>query len=194
MTEYILKNALVYTDSGFQKQDILVSDGRVLCVCCKLCAEYTKSYDLTNKHIFPGFVDVHVHLREPGFSYKETIKTGSFAAAKSGYTTVCSMPNLNPVPDSEQHLKEQLDIIESDAVINVLPYGSITVGRRGAELSDMEALADKVVAFSDDGSGIQDEETMRAAMLKAKELDKIIDSYLESITLQDLLDGNVKRH
>ena len=90
MTEYILKNALVYTDSGFQKQDILVSDGRVLCVCCKLCAEYTKSYDLTNKHIFPGFVDVHVHLREPGFSYKETIKTGAFAAAKSGYYVLFS--------------------------------------------------------------------------------------------------------
>ena len=191
MTEYILKNALVYTDSGFQKQDILVSDGRVLCVCGKLCAEYTMSYDLTNKHIFPGFVDVHVHLREPGFSYKETIKTGSFAAAKSGYTTVCSMPNLNPVPDSEQHLKEQLDIIESDAVINVLPYGSITVGRRGAELSDMEALADKVVAFSDDGSGIQDEETMRAAMLKAKELDKIIVAHCEDNSL--LCDGYIHK-
>lgn len=100
--EYILKNAQVYTDSGFQKQDILVSEGRVLCACCKLCAEYTKSYDLTNKHIFPGFVDVHVHLREPGFSYKETIKTGSLAAAKSGYTTVCTMPNLDPVPDSRE--------------------------------------------------------------------------------------------
>ena len=116
MTEYILKNALVYTDSGFQKQDIFVSEGRVLCVCCKLCAEYTHSYDLTNKHIFPGFVDVHVHLREPGFSYKETIKTGSLAAAKSGYTTVCTMPNLDPVPDSAEHLEKQLDIIERDAL------------------------------------------------------------------------------
>ena len=163
MTEYILKNALVYTDSGFQKQDIFVSEGRVLCVCCKLCAEYTKSYDLTNKHIFPGFVDVHVHLREPGFSYKETIKTGTLAAARSGYTTVCTMPNLNPVPDSVEHLNEQLDIIEKDASVNVMPYGSITVGRNGSELSDMQSLADKVVAFSDDGSGIQTEEMMRQA-------------------------------
>ena len=179
MTEYILKNALVYTDSGFQKQDIFVSEGRVLCVCCKLCAEYTKSYDLTNKHIFPGFVDVHVHLREPGFSYKETIKTGTLAAARSGYTTVCTMPNLNPVPDSVEHLNEQLDIIEKDASVNVMPYGSITVGRNGSELSDMQSLADKVVAFSDDGSGIQTEEMMRQAMLEAKKLDKIIVAHCE---------------
>lgn len=179
MTEYILKNALVYTDSGFQKQDIFVSEGRVLCVCCKLCAEYTKSYDLTNKHIFPGFVDVHVHLREPGFSYKETIKTGTLAAARSGYTTVCTMPNLNPVPDSVEYLNEQLDIIEKDASVNVMPYGSITVGRNGSELSDMQSLADKVVAFSDDGSGIQTEEMMRQAMLEAKKLDKIIVAHCE---------------
>lgn len=185
MTEYILKNALVYTDSGFQKQDIFVSDGRVLCVCCKLCAEYTQSYDLTNKHIFPGFVDVHTHLREPGFSYKETVKTGSLAAAKSGYTTVCTMPNLNPVPDIEEHLKAQLDIIEKDAAINVVPYGSITVGRKGAELSDMKNLSDKVVAFSDDGSGIQTEEMMRAAMIEAKRLDKIIVAHCEDNSLLD---------
>ena len=185
MTEYILKNALVYTDSGFQKQDILVSDGRVLCVCCKLCAEYTKSYDLTNKHIFPGFVDVHVHFREPGFSYKETIKSGSFAAAKSGYTTVCTMPNLNPVPDCESHLKSQLDIINNDAVINVVPYGSITVDRKGRELSDFKALSDNVVAFSDDGSGIQNEAIMRAAMIEAKKLGKIVVAHCEDNRLLD---------
>ena len=168
MTEYILKNALVYTDSGFQKQDIFVSEGRVLCVCCKLCAEYTHSYDLTNKHIFPGFVDVHVHLREPGFSYKETIKTGSLAAAKSGYTTVCTMPNLDPVPDSIEHLERQLEIIRRDACIPVYPYGAITIGENGRELSDMDALAPYVVAFSDDGKGVQNEEIMLAAMKKAK--------------------------
>ena len=181
--EYILKNAQVYTDSGFQKQDILVSEGRVLCVCCKLCAEYTKSYDLTNKHIFPGFVDVHVHLREPGFSYKETIKTGSLAAAKSGYTTVCTMPNLDPVPDSRENLDKQLAVIENDAVINIVPYGSITVGRNGTELSDMNGLAESVVAFSDDGSGVQNDDMMRAAMLKAKSLGKIIVAHCEDNSL-----------
>lgn len=186
MTEYILKNALVYTESGFQKQDILVSDGRVLCICCKLCAEYTKSYDLTNKHIFPGFVDVHVHLREPGFSYKETIKSGSLAAVKSGYTTVCTMPNLNPVPDNVDNLDVQLEIIRRDANINVIPYGAITAGRNGTELSDMKSLSDKVVAFSDDGSGIQSEKIMREAMLEAKKLDKVIVAHCED---NNLLDG-----
>lgn len=181
--EFILKNAQVYTDSGFRKQDILVSEGRVLCVCSRLCAEYTKSFDLTDKHIFPGFVDVHVHLREPGFSYKETVKNGSEAAAAGGYTTVCTMPNVNPVPDCAEKLGKQLEIIENDAAINVVPYGSITVDRKGEKLSDMTAISDKVVAFSDDGSGIQNDEIMKAAMLEAKRLDKIIAAHCEDNSL-----------
>ena len=136
--------------------------------------------------IFPGFCDVHVHLREPGFSYKETIRTGTLAAARGGYTTVCTMPNLNPVPDSIPHLKEQLDIIEKDAVIRVLPYGAITVGELGKELSDLEGMAPDVIAFSDDGRGVQDEEMMREAMVRAKKLGKMIVAHCE---VNELLHG-----
>ena len=136
--------------------------------------------------VFPGFCDVHVHFREPGFSYKETIKTGSMASAKGGYTSVCTMPNLNPVPDSLEHLKEQTDIIERDAVIEVLPYAAITIGEKGEELVDMESLAEKVIAFSDDGRGVQSEEMMREAMLRAKALGKMIVAHCE---VNELLKG-----
>lgn len=133
--------------------------------------------------IFPGFADVHVHLREPGFSYKETIFTGSRAAAAGGYSHVMSMPNLSPVPDNFENLKKQLDIIEKDAAINVIPYGSISIGQQGKELSDMEALAPYVCAFSDDGRGVQSSEIMKAAMLKAKSLGKIIAAHCEDNSL-----------
>lgn len=136
--------------------------------------------------MLPGFCDVHVHFREPGFSYKETILTGSKAAARGGYTTVCTMPNLNPVPDSRENLDIQLKAIKEAGLINVIPYGSITVKEAGEELSDMEAIKDDVVAFSDDGKGIQDEEMMRKAMLKAKELGKIIVAHCE---VNELLHG-----
>ena len=137
-----------------------------------------------NKYmIFPGFCDVHVHFREPGFSYKETILTGSLAAARGGYTAVCTMPNLDPVPDCPKNLREQLDIIDSDAVINVYPYGSITAGQRGETLSDMEGMADFVIGFSDDGKGVQDPEIMRQAMLKAKALGKMIAAHCEDSSL-----------
>ena len=142
--------------------------------------------DFSKYAVFPGFCDVHVHFREPGFSYKETIKTGSMAAAKGGYTSVCTMPNLNPVPDSAEHLKEQTDIIERDAVIEVLPYAAITVGEKGEELVDMESLAEKIIAFSDDGRGVQSEEMMREAMLRAKALGKMIVAHCE---VNELLKG-----
>ena len=142
--------------------------------------------NLSEYTVFPGFCDVHVHFREPGFSYKETIETGSKAAAKGGYTSVCTMPNLNPVPDSLEHLKEQTDIIERDAVIEVLPYAAITVGEKGEELVDMESLADKVIAFSDDGRGVQSEEMMHEAMLRAKALGKMIVAHCE---VNELLRG-----
>ena len=136
-----------------------------------------------NIAVLPGFCDVHVHFREPGFSYKETISSGSTAAAHGGYTFVCTMPNLNPVPDSVESLKTQLDIIKNDAVIGVLPYGAITVGERGEALSDMEGMAREVVAFSDDGRGVQDESMMREAMLRAKALGKAIVAHCEDNSL-----------
>ena len=143
-------------------------------------------YDLNGKVVFPGFCDVHVHFREPGFSYKETVKSGSASAARGGYTAVCTMPNLNPVPDSVENLQRQLDIIESDSCIDVYPYGSITVRQCGEQLSDMEGMADKVIGFSDDGKGVQSDEMMRAAMKKAKSLGKMIVAHCE---VNDLLFG-----
>ncbi|MCQ2354216.1 MAG: dihydroorotase [Clostridia bacterium] len=136
--------------------------------------------------ILPGFCDVHVHFREPGFSYKETIATGSAAAARGGYTAVCTMPNLDPVPDCAQSLAVQTDIIRRDAKIAVFPYGAITKGEKGESLSAMEEIADGVIAFSDDGRGVQDEEMMRQAMLRAKALGKMIVAHCE---VNDLLHG-----
>ncbi len=129
--------------------------------------------------VFPGFCDVHVHFREPGFSYKETISSGSAAAAAGGYTHVCTMPNLNPVPDSRENLGKQLAIIEKDACIHVYPYGAITVGQKGECLSALEDMAADAIAFSDDGRGVQSDELMRLAMLRAKALDKIIVAHCE---------------
>ncbi len=140
-------------------------------------------FEFNNCAVFPGFIDVHVHLREPGFSYKESIETGTKACAHGGYTTVCSMPNLNPVPDSFEHLNEQLELIKKDAVMNVAPYGSITVGQNGEELSDMNAIAPYVCAFSDDGKGVQSEEMMREAMKTAKSLGKMIVAHCEENAL-----------
>ena len=139
--------------------------------------------DRDNIVILPGFVDVHVHLREPGFSYKETIYSGSRACAHGGYTAVCAMPNLSPVPDSLPHLREELDIIERDAAIRVLPYGAITRGEAGGELSDMDELAPYVVAFSDDGRGVQADGIMREAMLRAASLGKLIVAHCEDNSL-----------
>ncbi len=133
--------------------------------------------------IFPGFCDVHVHLREPGFFYKETIKTGTNACARGGYTAVCSMPNLNPVPDSVENIGVQLDIIKKDACIAVYPYASITVGQKGERLSDMDNLKDLSISFSDDGRGVQSKELMKEAMLKAKSLGKIITAHCEDNSL-----------
>ena len=134
--------------------------------------------------VVPSFVDVHVHFREPGFFYKESILTGSTAAAHAGYSHVMPMPNLNPVPDSREHLKEELDIIERDAVINVIPYGSITVGEKGKELADLEGMAPDVCAFSDDGVGLNDPELMKEAMRRAKALGKLVVAHCEDLELR----------
>ena len=142
-------------------------------------AEVFSSFNDSKYVIFPGFCDVHVHFREPGFSYKETMETGSKAAARGGYTAVCTMPNLNPVPDSLEHLHLQRKCIEDGACIPVYPYGAITVGQKGQQLADLEDMAPYVIAFSDDGKGVQTEETMRQAMLRAKALGKMIVAHCE---------------
>ncbi|MDD6966600.1 MAG: dihydroorotase [Firmicutes bacterium] len=136
--------------------------------------------------VFPGFCDVHVHFREPGFSYKETIASGSRAAARGGYTDVCTMPNLNPVPDSAEHLRRQQELIGRDACIHVHPYGAITVGQKGEQLADLAAMAGSCIAFSDDGRGVQSDELMRRAMEEAKRLGKMIVAHCE---VNELLKG-----
>ena len=137
------------------------------------------AFDSEKYIAFPGFCDVHVHFREPGFSYKETIRSGCAAAARGGYTAVCTMPNLSPVPDSGENLKVQTDLIKRDAFIHVLPYGAITVGEKGEELSDLEAMAPDVLAFSDDGRGVQNDDMMLEAMRRAKALGKMIVAHCE---------------
>ena len=143
----------------------------------------TKKYNSSQLTVFPGFCDVHVHLREPGFSYKETIRSGTAAAARGGYTAVCSMPNLNPVPDDAQSLAAQTELIDRDALIRVYPYGAITKGQRGEILSDMENMSGNVIAFSDDGRGVQSRELMREAMLCAKSLGRMIVAHCEDNSL-----------
>ena len=142
-------------------------------------AALLSAVDLNQYSVFPGFCDVHVHFREPGFSYKETISTGSAAAAAGGYTHVCTMPNLNPVPDSAANLQQQLDLIARDSCIHVYPYGAITVGQKGEALSALEEMAPHVIAFSDDGRGVQSDDMMRTAMLRAKALGKMIVAHCE---------------
>lgn len=183
----ILRHAEVYRPSGFEKSDVLIRNGRIERIAPQLPPmEGVSESDMSGCCIVPGLVDVHVHFREPGFSCKETILTGSRAAARGGYTTVCTMPNLNPAPDSVEHLEQQLDIIRRDAVIHVVPYGTITMEEKGRTLSDMEGMAPHVAGFSDDGRGVQDEEMMRAAMVEAKRLGRIIAAHCE---VNDLLRG-----
>ena len=182
----LLINGIAYINEKFQKKDILIEDGKISKIEDVIEEKVDREIDLKNKYVFPGLIDVHTHLREPGFEYKETIATGSLAAARGGFTSICAMPNLNPVPDCLKDLEPELEAIEKDAIIHVYPYGAITVNEQGEELSAMEELANKVVAFSDDGKGIQTEEMMKKGMLKAKELNKIIAAHCE---VNDLLKG-----
>ena len=167
-----IKNAFVFENGSFTRKDFSFD-----------CGAANGDVVLSSLHVLPGLADVHVHLREPGFSYKETIASGSAACARGGYACVCAMPNLKPVPDSMENLQVQLDIIDRDGVISVLPYGAITVGQMGEQLSDMQAMAPHVCAFSDDGRGVQSDDMMRAAMLKAKELGKMIVAHCEDNAL-----------
>ncbi|MBQ7383844.1 MAG: dihydroorotase [Clostridia bacterium] len=178
-----LKNAKIFKDGAFFASDFFVTDG-VLALADTMTKNLYSDFSVyENCYIFPGFCDVHVHFREPGFSYKETIRTGSLAAARGGYTAVCTMPNLSPVPDSAGNLQKQLDIIDSDAAIEVYPYGAITLMEAGIELSDMEAMANKVIAFSDDGRGVQSDELMLEAMRRAHSLGKMIVAHCEDNSL-----------
>lgn len=184
----VLKNALVFSGDGFVKNDIQITDSKITAIGTFVSADgATSVFDCNNNYLIPGFADVHVHLREPGFSYKETIKTGTLAAACSGYTDVCSMPNVSPVPDSVEGIKAQRDIINRDAVIKVHPFASITMGRKGeGELVNFESLKDIAVGFSDDGCGVQKESDMKRAMQECARLGKIISAHCE---VNELLKG-----
>ena len=177
----ILKSATSYMNGTEMHADMLI-DGAVLSIFEGDCSSLSCPV-IENAAIFPGFCDVHVHLREPGFSYKETIKSGTLACAAGGYTAVCPMPNLKPTPDSVENINIELEAIRRDAAIAVYPYATITKGELGEELSDMEALAPLSVAFSDDGRGVQSDEMMQSAMLKARTLGKIIAAHCEDNSL-----------
>ena len=180
----IFRNATVWTQKGLVEQDAIL-DGGVLSFSVSQNASVSvpEMPVFSNCLILPGFCDVHVHLREPGFCYKETIASGTASAARGGYTAVCSMPNLNPVPDSKEHLQVQLDAIQRDAKIAVYPYGSLTVGQMGAVMADLDGMAKDAIAFSDDGKGVQDENMMRDLMLRAKRLGKIVVAHCEDNSL-----------
>lgn len=178
----VFENAVYYTTSGFRKGTVTVSDGKVF-----LSPSVAVQDDaIGGKVIFPGLADVHVHLREPGFFYKESIATGSESGARAGYTALLAMPNLSPVPDSLPHLKEELDIIARTARTGVYPYGALTVGEKGQELADIEGMAPYVAAFSDDGKGVQNASLMREAMLRASACGKVIAAHCE---VESLLSG-----
>ena len=183
MKKLLLKNAKIYRSGSFECSDLFVTDGRIIPVSQVSGDAVLSAEVFENIVVLPGFCDVHVHFREPGFSYKETIKSGSMAAARGGYTAVCTMPNLSPAPDAKENLGVQLDIIKRDAVINVYPYATITKLQAGIELSDMDELAKDAIAFSDDGRGVQSEELMLEAMNKAKSLGKMIVAHCEDNSL-----------
>ena len=176
----LFKNAVIYDDGVMKTCDMLLSDATL----SVFSGESTEGISIfENVAILPGFCDVHVHLREPGFSYKETVESGTMAAARGGFTAVCSMPNLSPCPDSKENLELQLERIREGAAIAVLPFGTITKGEAGAEPSDMEEIADSVVGYSDDGRGVQSEEMMLSAMRRAKALGKPISAHCEDNSL-----------
>ena len=185
----LIKNAMTYVDRTFKKLDVLIKDDVINCLGVSISDDNAdRVVDAMGKYfLIPGFVDVHTHLREPGFSYKETIKTGSMAGAKAGYNILCTMPNLNPAPDCAENLKVQTDIIERDAVIDVIPFGTITKGRKGVgTLIDFEEISSEVAVYSDDGTGVQNAELMEEAMEKCAKLGKIISAHCE---VNELLNG-----
>ncbi len=180
----LLTGGMVYQNSSFHRLDVSLDSGLIVCVSPLIPQTgFDRVVDMRNQYLVPGFVDVHVHLREPGFSYKETIRTGTEAAARGGYTAVCAMPNLHPAPDCRAALDMQRAIIARDAAVRVTPYGCITVGEKGSELVDFETLAPDVCAFTDDGKGVQDRGLMREAMLLARAAGRLIAAHCEDEAL-----------
>ena len=176
----IFKNAKIFTQDGFKTHDVILNDNKLFLDEQNFSSDIDREIDLTNLYLLPGFVDVHVHFREPGFEYKETILTGSKAAAHGGYTAVCTMPNLKPVPSNLENLKRELEIINRDAVIKIFPIGAITKNQSGrGELSNIEELAPYVIAFSDDGKGVQNENLMLDAMKRIKAINGMITAHCE---------------
>lgn len=184
---WILKGGRVWSEGRFTESDVAIAKGRVTAIGSGSGAADARTVDCRGCYVLPGLVDVHVHLREPGFTAKETVATGTAAAARGGYTTVCAMPNLNPAPDSPEHLERELEAIRRDARVRVVPYGTITRGQKGrGELIDFGALAPQVAGFSDDGRGVQEETLMREAMLRVKETGRRIVAHCEA---EELLRG-----
>lgn len=180
---YLFPGVVCHLMEGVVRRDLVLENGRLHFLENVSAKGPQVSVNGLDFHLFPGFTDVHVHLREPGFSYKETILSGTTAAARGGFTAVVTMPNLNPVPDSLETLQIQLDLIQQQAQVQALPLGAITKGQKGKELADLQAMAPLVVGFSDDGHGVMDEALMRKAMETAKELDKIIVAHCEDDSL-----------
>ena len=182
----LIRGCQILQDGSFTPAELLIRDGRLVEIGPRVSDSGASVFTFENAVVLPGLVDVHVHLREPGFSYKATVASETKAAARGGFTALCAMPNLHPVPDSASHLAEELALIHRDAAVSVYPYGAITVGERGGELADLEAMAPDVIAFSDDGRGVQSAERMRAAMVRAQALGKLIVAHCED---EDLLRG-----
>lgn len=181
---YLLKNAKFFSQGMFHLADVFLSDGKIVSIGDGVSpSNDTIVIDISNMVLFPGFVDVHVHLREPGFSYKETIRSGTLAAAHGGFAHIAAMPNLNPVPDCAESLALQRALIEKDALVHVHPYGAITVGEKGERLADLAGMAPDVIAFSDDGRGVQSESMMRQAMAECRHLGKILAAHCEDNAL-----------
>lgn len=179
----LLKNCKIFQNNNFVYRDILIKNKKIVNIDENINNIDCKIIDVNGKFVSAGFIDVHVHFREPGFENKETIKTGTLAASRGGYTTVMTMPNLNPVPDTYENLKKQLDIIKKDAIIRVIPYASITKGEDGKEYVDFESLSKYVFGFSDDGRGVQSSEVMYKAMQCAKKVNKPIVAHCEDNSL-----------
>jgi len=177
----LVKDAFVYTGAGFDKFDILIKNSFIHTIGTSISSDGVDCvFNAQDKYLVPGFVDVHVHLREPGFFYKESILTGTKAAAAGGYTAVCAMPYIDPVPDCVENIKVEQDIIHRDAVVGVYPFASITKGRKGGgELVDFDSLKDLAVGFSDDGTGVQSEEDMLQAMERCAKINKVISAHCE---------------
>ncbi len=181
--DFILTGVRILAEGEGERRDIVLSNGTLIFDSALWPKRPMKRLDGKNLHLFPGFTDVHVHLREPGFSYKETIDAGTRAAARGGFCCVCTMPNLNPVPDSIETLEVQRALIRDHAVIQVIPFGAITKSQKGLELADMPGMAEQVAGFSDDGRGVQRDTLMRQAMEQAKHLNKVISAHCEDETL-----------